>query len=104
MLQSQHSVFDRLASSLVTLCALAIVLVPRPAAAAEGRTGEQIYRQQCASCHGASGEGTKDNYPEPLVGNKSVAQLAKLISRTMPKDAPKDKKCKGEEADRVAAY
>ena len=27
------------------------------------RTGEQIYRQMCASCHGASGEGTDDHYP-----------------------------------------
>jgi len=25
------------------------------------RTGEQIYRQMCASCHGASGEGTDDH-------------------------------------------
>ena len=23
------------------------------------RTGDQIFRQQCASCHGAKGEGTK---------------------------------------------
>ncbi len=39
------------------------------------RTGEQIYRQQCASCHGSMGEGTDDHYPRPLVGERSVAGL-----------------------------
>jgi cytochrome c553 len=84
------------------LFGLAIVLCPRPAVAAEGR-GEQIYRQRCASCHGPTGEGT-DEYPHALAGDKSVAQLARLIARTMPKDAPKDKKCTGADAEQVAAY
>ena len=39
------------------------------------RLGEQIYRQQCASCHGSRGEGTDDHYPRPLVGERSVAGL-----------------------------
>jgi cytochrome c553 len=81
---------------------LSVVLAPRPAAAAEGRTGEQIYRQKCASCHGAAGEGTDEDYPRPLAGDRSVAQLARLIARTMPKDDPET--CVGEDARKVAAY
>jgi cytochrome c553 len=49
--------------------------------------GEQIYKQTCARCHGAAGEGTK-KAPQPLIGDKSVAQLAVVIDRTMPEDDP----------------
>jgi hypothetical protein len=66
------------------------------------RTGEKIYRQQCASCHGAAGEGTDEHYPRALVGERSVAGLSRLIAKTMPEDAPGD--CVGEDADKVAAY
>ncbi len=75
---------------------------PRLVAAFEERTGEQIYRRQCVSCHGAAGEGTAENYPHPLEGERSVENLARLISKTMPEDAPGE--CVGEDADRVAAY
>jgi hypothetical protein len=74
-----------------------------PARAADkGLTGEQIYRQRCASCHGASGEGTAANYPMPLAGDRSVPQLSRLIAKTMPKDDPGT--CTGEDARKVAAY
>src|ERR1051325_5279406 len=85
----------------VFLCLLAM-LAPRALRAAESRTGEQIYRQQCASCHGTAGEGTRENYPKPRAGNRSVTQLARLIARTMPKDT--EEKCEGEDARKVAAY
>jgi len=55
-----------------------------------GRTmgaGEQLYQKQCASCHGAKGEGAKA-FPRPLASNKSAAQLTQLIAKTMPEDAP----------------
>ncbi|HJT76096.1 MAG TPA: DUF1592 domain-containing protein [Gemmataceae bacterium] len=84
--------------------ALAVVLSARPAAAETGRTGEQIYRGQCAACHGPMGEGTDEHYPHPLQGSRTVPQLAALIARTMPKDAPKNKKCPPADAARVAAY
>jgi hypothetical protein len=64
-------------------------------------TGEQIYKKRCASCHGDSGEGTK-KYKKPLVGEKSVPQLATLIAKTMPEDDPGT--CVGPEAEKVAAY
>ncbi len=83
---------------------LAVMLLPRPAAADTAPSGEQIYRRQCASCHGPMGEGTDENYPHPLQGSRTPAQLAALIARTMPKDAPKNKKCPPEDAARVAAY
>jgi cytochrome c553 len=81
---------------------LAVALCPSLAGAADSPPGERIYRQQCASCHGLAGEGTDENYPHPLTGNRSVAELVRLIARSMPKDEPK--KCVGEEAEKVAAY
>src|SRR4051794_35155038 len=65
---------------------LAAALSPGPAAAEE-KTGEQLYRQQCARCHGPQGEGTK-KYDRTLAGDKSVAQLAQVVRETMPEDKP----------------
>lgn len=86
------------------LAGLALALATRPSAADEApeRNGEQIYRQQCASCHGASGEGTAEHYPKALVGDRSVRQLARLIDLTMPEDDPEA--CAGPDAEKVAAY
>ena len=80
---------------------LAFFVVAASARGDEGRPGEAIYRQRCASCHGPSGGGTED-YPRPLEGDRSVAQLARLIGKTMPEDDPGT--CVGEQADQVAAY
>jgi cytochrome c553 len=83
------------------LLTLVLLLLAGKAVGGEARTGEQIYRQQCASCHGAKGEGS-DEYKRPLMGDRSVTQLTRFIAKTMPKDA--DKKCTGEEAQKVAVY
>jgi hypothetical protein len=48
------------------------------------------------------GEGTQDNYPHPLAGKRSMAQLTRFIAKTMPEDDPG--KCVGEDAEKVAAY
>lgn len=72
-----------------------------PLAGAEDRTGEQIYKQMCARCHGKAGEGAK-KYPAPLVGDKSLAQLTAVIDRTMPEEDPDALDSEG--AKRVAAY
>src|SRR5262249_22775444 len=77
-------------------------LLPVLVAAAPDPTGERIYQQKCASCHGASGEGTDDHYPKPLVGERSVEGLARVIAKTMPEDDPGT--CVGAEAEKVAAY
>jgi hypothetical protein len=70
--------------------------------AADERTGEQIYQQLCASCHGARGEGDNKNYPQPLAGDRSVTELSQYIEKSMPEKEPE--KCVGEDAKRVAAY
>jgi hypothetical protein len=77
------------------------VLSASAARAAEEKTGEQIYRKMCMSCHGAKGEG-QEGYTRPLVGDKSVAQLSQVIAKTMPDDDPGT--CVGPDADKVAAY
>lgn len=91
----------RLLAHTVVLGLVALAC-PRLNVAAEERTGAQIYRQQCASCHGVNGEGVADEYPNPLVGDRSVMQLARLIEKTMPKGAPQ--KCVGSDAEKVAQY
>ena len=63
--------------------------------------GATIYRDKCASCHGAAGEGSRE-YAKPLVGEKSVGQLARVVAETMPEDDPGT--CTGEDARAVAAY
>lgn len=75
---------------------------PRLAAAADARTGEQIYRDTCARCHGASGEGNPDHYPHPLVGKRSQGQLVRYIAKSMPEDKPGT--CTGADAEKVAAF
>ncbi|WP_171475288.1 DUF1592 domain-containing protein [Frigoriglobus tundricola] len=82
-------------SALVALAVLA------GAAPAEERTGEQIYKQMCARCHGAKGEGAK-NYPLPLTGDKSLPQLTGVIARTMPEGEPEALDAEG--GKRVAAF
>lgn len=71
------------------LLALAALLPASADAAAPlvSASGEQIYKSQCAYCHGARGEGSK-RYKQPLEGDRSVNQLADLIRKTMPEDKP----------------
>lgn len=80
---------------------LAILLISASVAAAD-RTGEQIYNQQCAACHGGSGQGVPDVYPHPLAGNRPLSGLTKYIIEKMPEDAAEE--CVGEDAKKVAAY
>ena len=85
--------------STIGLC-LSLTLAATTAAAAD-KSGEQIYKQQCLSCHGKQGEGSKE-YGHPLKGDKSIGQLARYIAKSMPDDDPGT--CTGEDADKVAAY
>ena len=68
------------------------LLVPALLAAAtllradEAPNGEAIYRDLCASCHGAKGEGVADKHDDPLYGERSMASLSKYIDKTMPED------------------
>jgi hypothetical protein len=87
---------------LALALAAAVALLPAPPALAADRSGEQIYRESCASCHGASGEGTLEEYPHPLIGERKVDALAKLIGKTMPSDDPGS--LGAEDSQKVAAY
>ncbi|MDX2038022.1 MAG: DUF1592 domain-containing protein [Isosphaeraceae bacterium] len=56
-------------------------------AADPARDGAAVYKADCARCHGARGEGSKE-FPKPLIGGRSIGQLARLIAKTMPEDDP----------------
>jgi hypothetical protein len=77
------------------------LLIARPAAAADP-SGQKLYAEMCANCHGAQGEGTENEYPERLQGELSVGELARLIDKTMPFQHPE--KIGAEESLLVAAY
>ncbi|GBL27521.1 anti-sigma-I factor RsgI3 [Verrucomicrobiota bacterium] len=55
---------------------------------ADPRSGEVVYREDCLRCHGPMGQGVAGKSDEPLLGEKSVAFLAKYIARDMPEDDP----------------
>src|SRR5204863_3910059 len=87
---------------LKSLLVATSICMSAASALAEDSPGAKIFRDQCARCHGAAGEGTDDYYPDPLAGDKSIAQLNKYIHETMPDDS--EKKCTSEDSAKVAAY
>ncbi len=50
-------------------------------------SGEKIYRNQCARCHGDRGQGT-DEHRFVLEGDLTKLQLAAFVKKTMPDDDP----------------
>ena len=42
-----------------------------PADDAQLQRGQQVYAEKCADCHGVRGEGTEENYPQALFGDKA---------------------------------
>lgn len=64
--------------------------------------GKVIYTEKCADCHGKRGEGVKDAYERPLIGDSSIGELTDVIERTMPEGEAE--LCKGEDAAAVAAF
>ncbi len=94
-----------LPSTCRSLLTFSLLLAIAFSAAAEDdilQRGEKIYRQMCAECHGASGEGVEDSYEDPLVGDSTIGELTELISETMPEEQPET--CVSEDAASVAAY
>lgn len=93
---------SRYLSYLIALATPVIALLAANALPAKpAKTGDQIFRQQCASCHGAKGEGTK-SYNKRLAGTRSIGELATFIQKSMPPGAPK--KLPADDAKSVAAY
>ncbi len=68
----------------------------------DSHSGGEIYRKQCAECHGARGEGSAVDGIDPLVGKRSLESLAGRIERTMPEEDPD--LCVGPDARAVAEY
>ncbi|MDX1953678.1 MAG: DUF1592 domain-containing protein [Verrucomicrobiota bacterium] len=66
------------------------------------KSGQEIYKEMCAHCHGENGEGVADKYDESLYGDRSLPALTKYIDRTMPEDNPDKLDAKG--AAKVAEY
>jgi Protein of unknown function (DUF1592)/Protein of unknown function (DUF1588)/PA14 domain/Protein of unknown function (DUF1595)/Cytochrome C oxidase, cbb3-type, subunit III len=70
-----------------SLAVLLLVGWTTSAPAAEKPKGPELYKTICARCHGAQGQGTK-RHKQRLEGDRSVAQLAEVIRKTMPEDDP----------------
>ncbi len=96
-LLSRRNSFWRLA--LVCILAAQVNL---QAADKKKPNGAEIYRKQCASCHGKAGEGVHGKYDEALHGDWSIEKLARVIDRTMPEDKPETLDAAGSMA--VAQY
>jgi hypothetical protein len=82
--------FSRACIRCAEVLAAAVPLVLGPAARADtsaDHPGAAIYREHCVRCHGADGTGTAE-VPHPLVGDRSIGQLAAYIDETMPEDDP----------------
>ena len=89
--------------SVAWLPLLCLVLSQQVLPGAERRLqGREIFRQQCAKCHGRNGEGVKVKYDDALHGDRSLEKLTRYIDKNMPDDDPG--KCVGEDAAAVARY
>lgn len=87
---------------LATALALVLGGLAATALQASEARGLKVYKSQCASCHGDDGQGVRDKYAEPLVGDRSLASLTRYIEKQMPEDKPGS--CTGEDAKQVAKY
>ena len=67
------------------IAVLLICFAASPIKAGDG--GGDLYKSQCAYCHGQAGEGSK-RYKSTLVGQLSIAQLAQRVQETMPESDP----------------
>jgi hypothetical protein len=92
----------RFSSALLLWLTVCLLIAVAHAAAAQEPSGETIYKEKCASCHGSKGEGVDEHYPHPLIGDRSLGELTQYIDETMPEDDPA--KCTGEDAAKVAAF
>jgi hypothetical protein len=80
----ERSLGQRLfAGALILISALV-----SPSFGAKPPDGKSVYRQDCARCHGKSGEGVKGKYDDALYGDWSLEKLTRYIHRTMPEDDP----------------
>lgn len=96
MLSSRSRVCLLIGSSLPMVYAIAM---PQQTPKAKS-PGESLYAKACAPCHGAKGEGGAA-FPRPLAGSRSVSELGKFISQSMP---PGPKKTPLADANKIAGF
>jgi hypothetical protein len=91
--------------TLLYLGSLVLCLAGSPAGlwgAAPRSKGAVLYKQQCAKCHGKTGDGVKGKYDDALHGDWSIEKLTRYITRNMPEDDPDT--CIGQDAAEVSRY
>ena len=93
---------SRLLVALVLVTAIARDAGATELEGPEASRGAKLYAEQCAVCHGKAGEGAKGGYEKPLVGDRSVAQLANYLEERMPEDEPE--LLVGDDAREVAKF
>ena len=100
---SGRAIANRFDCLMATGFAVAVFLIGHSASAQEAdlERGAAIYRDQCASCHGDQGQGG-DTYEQPLIGDRSIGELSRVIHETMPDGEPE--RCEDADAQAVAAY
>ncbi|VTS04460.1 DUF1592 domain-containing protein [Tuwongella immobilis] len=64
--------------------------------------GAELYKSQCARCHGPQGQGVAKKYSQPLAGELSIAQLSEVVRKTMPEDNPES--LTPEQSTAIAAF
>ncbi len=105
-IRSERNEFRSTPCAHVAIYAVLLGFLTLPAAgswAADGLvTGIELYRAQCAECHGSRGEGVPGHFGDPLPVGRSLEELTKYINDTMPQDEPE--RCVGDDARRVAQY
>lgn len=89
-------------ASVTALLGLTLLPAFPTIAAPKTPEGKDVYRQQCARCHGKAGEGVKGKYDDALHGDWSVEKLTRYIEKNMPEDKPGT--CTGEAAVAVSRY
>jgi mono/diheme cytochrome c family protein len=72
------------------------------AVAPKNSHGANLYKAECARCHGKNGEGVKDKYDDALVGDWSLEKLIRYVAKNMPEDDPGS--LKAADAETVARY
>lgn len=84
------------------IAAVVFAVFERRTTADDEHPGKAMYTKLCASCHGDGGQGTAENYPEALAGDRPLADLARVITETMPEG--ESDLCIGADSEAVAAY
>lgn len=88
--------------TLALIAAVAATVSCSVAPSSAVSTGERIYRQKCADCHGASGQGVDAKYKDALYGEWALPRLTRYIGKNMPDDHPET--LSTVEASAVATY